>query len=77
MCECVCVSVCVCVCVHMDGFKVARSRDMEDTVHCQWKDAACRPSETGGGEMNHILLSSRSSLSPSSLVPVTQNGSHA
>lgn len=68
--------MCVCACTWM-GLRQLTAGDIEDAVHCQWKDAACRPSETGGGEMNHIPLSSRSSLSPSSLVPATQNGSHA
>ena len=50
--------VCVCLCVCMDGFKAAHCRDVDDTLHYQWKDTARCPSETVRGEMNHILLSS-------------------
>lgn len=52
--------------------KMAHCGDAADTLHYQWKDTACHPSETGGGQMNHILLSSRHSRSPSSVVSVAE-----
>lgn len=64
-------NVCVCVCAHGWIFKTAHCGDVEDTLHCQGKDTAC-PSERGGGEMNHILLSYWANVSPSSLVCVTK-----
>lgn len=66
------ITVCVCVRthVHTGRFNTAHLLllgDVEDTLHCEWKDALYCSSETGGGEMNHILPSSRCILSSSSL----------
>lgn len=51
--------MCVCPHVNMDGLKMAHLLllgDVEDMLHCQWKDTYCYSSETNGGKINHILL---------------------